>query len=80
MRPWLNLIFEAWDEYRKARERETAEQEAMQVFERAVLNGADGDPFMFSDEDDSDHKKKKDKKDRKKKKHKQKDAHEHEHE
>jgi hypothetical protein len=78
MRPWLNLIFEAWEDYRKMRERETAEQEAMQVFERAVLNDADGDPFMFSDEEDSDHRKKKDKKDKKKKKHKQRDQDEQE--
>ena len=77
MRPWLHLIFDVWEEYRKARERETAEQEAMQVFERAVLNGEDGDPFMFSDEeDDNGDRKKKDKKD--KKKHKHKDKHEHE--
>jgi len=31
MRPWLHMIFDAWEEHRKARERETAEREAMQV-------------------------------------------------
>jgi hypothetical protein len=73
------MIFDAWEEHRKARERETAEREAMQVFERAVLNGEDGDPFMFSDEDDEHgDRKKKDKKDRKKKKHKHKDRELHE--
>jgi hypothetical protein len=74
MRPWLHMIFDAWEEHRQARERETAEREAMQVFERAVLNEEDGDPFMFSDEQDADgDRKKKDKKDKKKKKHKHRD-------
>jgi hypothetical protein len=70
LKPWLNLIFEAWEEYRKLRERETAELEAMQVFERAILDDAEGDPFMFSDEEEGDHRKKKDKKHKKKKKRK----------
>ena len=72
MRPWLHMIFEVWEEYRKARERETAEQEAMQVFERAVLNGDDTDPFTFSDENEDHGRRKKDKKDKKRKKHKHK--------
>ena len=46
------MVFEAWEDYKKSRERDAAEREAMQVFERAVLNEMDGDPFMFSDEDD----------------------------
>jgi len=72
VRPWLQMVFEAWEDYKKSRERDAAEREAMQVFERAVLNEMDGDPFMFSDEDDADgERKKKDKKDKKRKKHKQ---------
>ena len=63
------MVFEAWEDYKKSRERDAAEREAMQVFERAVLNEMDGDPFMFSDEDDGE-RKKKDKKDKKRKKHK----------
>jgi hypothetical protein len=78
VRPWLHLIFEAWEDYRKTREREAEEREAMQVFERAVLNNESGDPFMFSDEnDDHGERKKKDKKDKKKKKHKHSDTNGH---
>jgi len=77
VRPWLRLIFEAWEDHQKAREREGAEREAMQVFERAVLKEMDGDPFMFSDEEDDDHRKKKDKRDKKKKKHKHEDGNGH---
>ena len=53
---------------------DTAEREAMAVFERAVLNDEEGDPFMFSDEngDDGEHRRK-DKKDKKKHKHKHRD-------
>jgi hypothetical protein len=73
VKPWLFQIFEAWEEYRKTRERDTAEREAMQVFERAVLSEMDGDPFMFSDEEDDDgERRKKGKKDRKKHKHRHK--------
>ncbi len=77
MRPWLQLIFEAWEDHQKARERDAAEHEAMQVFERSVLNEMNGDPFMFSDEEDDDNRKKKDKKDKKKKKHKHEDGNGH---
>ena len=69
------MVFEAWEDYKKSRERDAAEREAMQVFERAVLNEMDGDPFMFSDEDDSGgERKKKGKKDKKRKKHKYSDS------
>jgi len=73
------MIFDVWEEYRQKRDRETAEREAMAVFERAVLNDEHGDPFMFSDEtvDDGDHRKK-DKKDKKKHKHKHRDKEKHE--
>jgi Collagen triple helix repeat (20 copies) len=79
IRPWLHMIFDVWEEYRQTRERETAEREAMAVFERAVLNDEEGDPFMFSDEsgDDVEHRRK-DKKDRKKHKHKHRDKEKHE--
>jgi hypothetical protein len=78
VKPWLFQIFEAWEEYRKTRERDSAEREAMQVFERAVVNEMDGDPFLFSDEaDDDGERRKKDKKDRKKHKHKDKHRHKH---
>ena len=69
------MIFEVWEEYRKAREREAEEREAMQVFERAVLNDESGDPFMFSDENDDQGDRKK--KDKKKKKHRHRDANGH---
>ena len=69
------MVFEAWEDYKKSRERDAAEREAMQVFERAVLNEMDGDPFMFSDEDDGGgERKKKGKKDKKRKKHKYSDS------
>jgi hypothetical protein len=57
--PWLHLIFDAWEDYKKAREREAAEREALEV------------AFRTSEEfDDDGHKKKK-----KKHKHKHKDKH-----
>jgi hypothetical protein len=72
------MIFDVWEEYRQKRDRETAEREAMAVFERAVLNDEEGDPFMFSDESDTDGEhKKKDKKDKKKHKHKHRDNEKH---
>jgi hypothetical protein len=76
IRPWLHMIFDVWEQYRQTRERETAEREAMAVFERAVLNDEHGDPFMFSDETGDDGKpRKKGKKDRKKHKNKDREKH-----
>ena len=73
------MIFDVWEEYRQKRDRETAEREAMAVFERAVLNDEHGDPFMFSDENDNDGEhRKRDKKDKKKHKHKRKEKDGHE--
>jgi hypothetical protein len=64
--PWLDQLFDAWDERRRQREREAAEREAL---EAAVQ---ETDDLPLGDEDDGsegdDHRKKK-----KKKKHGHKD-------
>ncbi|KYG24072.1 hypothetical protein SE92_30630, partial [Bradyrhizobium sp. AT1] len=64
--PWLDQLFDAWDERRRQREREAAEREAL---EAAVHEPEE--PIVDDESDDSDgdgHKKKK-----KKKKHGEKD-------
>lgn len=71
--PWLHLIFDAWEDYRKQREQDAADRdvleaqgrEAMRVFEsQEMLDHHESDDLG----PDSDRKKKK-----KKKKHKNKD-------
>ncbi len=62
--PWLHLIFDAWEDYKKSKETEAAE--------RAALEEAFRTSEHF-DDDGYDKKKKKRKKD--KKKHKHKDRH-----
>jgi hypothetical protein len=59
--PWLHLIFDAWEDYRKQRELEEAERDALETQEREAMkvsedceaNGDDGD------ENDDDGRKKK---------------------
>jgi Collagen triple helix repeat (20 copies) len=58
--PWLDQLFDAWDERRRQRERETAEREALE----AAVQDENGDGDVFADEvseetDDDDNKKKK---------------------
>jgi hypothetical protein len=61
--PWLHLIFEAWEDYKKTREREAVEREALEEAFRTAEHF----------DDDGYKKKKKDKhKDKKKNKHKDK--------
>lgn len=52
--PWLHMIFDAYEDYKKTREREAAEREALAAIES----------YDMADADD-DHKKKKKKKHRK---------------
>jgi hypothetical protein len=76
--PWLRLIFDAFEDYRKQRElaeaeRETLEaheREAMKVFEDVEANGDESD--QNGDGEESDRKNKKEKK-KNKKRHKHKD-------
>src|SRR5579883_1798121 len=77
--PWLHLIFDAYEDYRKQREQEAADRAAQEAREREAMK-------VFEDEDLVDHgdgfdedgegkrgKKKKDKKKHKDRKHKDKD-------
>jgi hypothetical protein len=72
MMPWLHQVFEAFEDYRRQRDREAAERdelaaqqrEALKIFENADIGDAD-----FGDEDHGRRKKK----DRKKHKHRKKD-------
>ena len=67
--PWLHLIFDAWEDHRRAREaaeREAAERAAAEQEALAALNDAEpGDPDEESDDDDRREKKKKKHKDKK---------------
>jgi hypothetical protein len=64
--PWLHLLFEAWEDYKRTRERAAAERE---VWEREALEAAEPGERSHDDDDgdDDDHHNKK-----KKKKHKHK--------
>jgi hypothetical protein len=58
--PWLHLVFDAWEDYRRLRQSEATEREAA---EQAVLGAVqDDDVGGLDDEDD-------DRRDKKKKKH-----------
>jgi hypothetical protein len=62
--PWLHLVFDAWEDYKRMREREAALREAA---EREALE-ADEHGDGSDDPDDDDH----ERKDKKKKRHKHK--------
>jgi hypothetical protein len=66
--PWLHLIFDAWEDHRKMREREAAEREAQAIAEREALAAAALVEELSDVLDDDE-----DRKDKKKKKHKHKD-------
>ncbi len=65
--PWLHLLFDAWEDYKRRREFEAAELAAAErlALEQAELQPEDDD--VSGDEDDDDHKKKKKHKDKHKK-------------
>jgi hypothetical protein len=57
--PWLDQLFDAWDERRRQREHEAAEREALE----AAVQETDDAPLGDEDEDrEGDHRKKKKKK------------------
>ena len=61
--PWLHLVFDAWEDYRRMRESESADREALAA---AVRDGF-SDPNDDDDENgDDDRKKEKKKKKRRK--------------
>jgi hypothetical protein len=79
--PWLHQVFEAFEDYRRQREREAAEREelanqqreALKIFENADLSGSDFEDDGNGGFYDEQHRKKKDKrKDEKKSKQKKK--------
>ena len=66
--PWLHLIFDAWEDHRKMREREAVareEQAAAELEALAATELTDGPSDDLGDDED--------RKDKKKKKHKHKD-------
>jgi hypothetical protein len=63
--PWLHLVFDAWEDYKRLREREAADREAA---ERIALAVAEDGVGSDDPDDDDDHHKKKNKKRRKDKK------------
>ena len=79
--PWLHQMFEAFEDYRRQRQQEAAERdalaaqqlEAMKIFENADLSGSDFEDDNNGGFYDHEHRKKKDKrKDEEKIKHKRK--------
>jgi Collagen triple helix repeat (20 copies) len=66
--PWLNLLFDAYEDYKRQREREAIEAAEREASTQAALTEPNDDMF---DEADDEHRKKKDKK-HKDKKHKDK--------
>ena len=66
--PWLHLLFDAYEDYKRQREREAIEAAEREASTQAALAEHDD---MFDEEDDGEHRKKKDRK-HKDKKHKDK--------
>ena len=64
--PWLHLIFEAYEDYKRQREREAIEAAEREAVAHAAL--AEYDDDMFAEEGEDEHRKKKDKKRHKDKK------------
>jgi len=66
--PWLHLLFDAWEDYKRLREREALEAAEREASVHDAL--AAGEPIEMFDEDEDDdieqHKKKKHRKDKKK--------------
>jgi hypothetical protein len=67
--PWLHLIFDAWEDHRKMREREAAERDAQAAEHEALAAAA----AAFADEPFDEVGEEEDRKGKKKKKHKHKD-------
>ena len=76
--PWLHVIFDAWEDYRRKREQDAAKRGAMESGEREAMkvledSEADGDAGIDFGDEHGKHKKKKVKnKKHKDKKHKDK--------
>jgi hypothetical protein len=63
--PWLHLVFDAYEDYKRLRERETAEREAV---ESAVLEAGEHGEGSGDDDEDDEHRNKKKKRHKDKKK------------
>lgn len=57
--PWLHLLFDAYEDYKRLREHEAAEREAV---ERAVLEAGEHGEGAGDDEEDEERRKEKKKK------------------
>jgi hypothetical protein len=62
--PWLHLVFDAWEDHRRMREREAAEREAAEAAEREAQAAAERGDASGDPDDDDHHKKKKRRKDK----------------
>lgn len=80
--PWLHQLFEAYEEYKRTREREAHERDVTQLAVRDIFAAVEHDDALDDAFEDDDphlddahhHKKKKDKKKKKHKKHKHDEA------
>jgi hypothetical protein len=63
--PWLHLLFDAWEDYKRMREREAADRDAADRVAMAVAEHGDGSDDPDDDEGHRKDKKKKRRKDKK---------------
>jgi hypothetical protein len=66
--PWLQMLFEAWEDYRRQREQEAAEREALAAQQREALSIFENADISNGNFDDDEHRKEKKHKKRKDKK------------
>ena len=72
--PWLHLLFDAYDDYKRQRERDAFEAAEREATTQLALAEQDHDEILFDDgEDDEDRDRKRKKKDKKDKKRRKKD-------
>lgn len=65
--PWLQMLFEAWEDYRRQREQEAAEREALAAQQREALRIFENADISEGDFEDDERRDKKEKKHRNKK-------------
>jgi Collagen triple helix repeat (20 copies) len=75
--PWLQMLFEAWDDYRLKRQREAFEIAERDAATHKAMAEYDHDEVLFEEHDDDGERRDKDKRDKKKDKKRRKDKKKH---
>lgn len=60
--PWLHQLFEAWEDYKRKRQREAIEAAEQESATRQAMAEYEHDEVLFEEDEDGDDRKKKDKK------------------